>query len=172
MFADNSLAFSSNWSTPQAITATANSTNVIDITGAGSGNAPSMIGGNGGTLGEDYGLGDGVTTPYLYLTVSTAGTGSGTLTVLIEAAPDNGSNAPGTWSQLYESTAFVGTSLTGGSVLLVPLPPRLPGEALPRFYRLVYTVSGTLTVSVLSGLVLNPPSALTGGQYPNNFLAA
>lgn len=171
MFLDNSLAFST-LASPQAITATADSTNVIDITGAGSGNAPAMIGGNGGVIGADWGLGDGVTIPYVDITVTTAGTGSGTVTVLLEAAPDNGSNGQGTYSQIFESTAFTGSALTAGTHISFQIPPRIPGEALPRFYKLHYVVSGTMTVSVAAYVVLNPQSAQTGGQYPNNFIAA
>lgn len=177
-FQDNTLIFSgTNWSTPQAVSATANSTSVIDITGAGAGNAPAMINGFPQTntaIGEDYGVGDGVAIPYLYLTVTTAGTGAGTIQIQLQAAPDNGSYSPGTYTTLYTSNAFVGTTLTKGSVLLVPLPPTLfafpqGGEALPRFYRLVYTVASTATASFLAGLTLNPPSTLLLGQYNNNF---
>ncbi len=45
MFVDNTLSFNTNWSTTQTITTTADSASVIDITGAGSGNAPAMING-------------------------------------------------------------------------------------------------------------------------------
>lgn len=175
-FMDNQLAFSTNWSTPQAITTTADSARVVDITGAGSGNAPAMINGFPATntaIGEDWGLGDGVAIPYLYLTCTTAGTGAGTVTVTINAAPDNGSYSPGTYTQLYTSKAIVGTSLAVGDYVLVPLPPTLffeEAEALPRFYKLTYTVSGSFTASFLAGLMLNPPSGLISGQYSNNFI--
>jgi hypothetical protein len=173
MFVDNSLSFNGGWTTPQAITATANGSSIIDITGAGSGNAPAMIGGFPATknaIGNDYGLADGEAVPYLYLTVTTAGTGAGTLTVSIQEAPDNGSYSPGTYTTVYTSTTFVGTTLTLGTVLLVPLPPRIPGTLPPRFYQVVYTVASTLTASVLAGLVINPPSSLTGQAYPRNFV--
>lgn len=174
-FQDNQLAFSTNWSTPQAITVTADSARVIDITGAGSGNAPAMINGfplANTAIGEDYGVGDGVAIPYLYATVTTAGTTANTLTVSLEAAPDNGSYGQGTYTVLYQSAAIAGSALTAGSSLLVPVPPTLfnwPSEALPRFYKLVYTCSSALTVSVLAGIMINPPSTLLAGQYNNNF---
>lgn len=174
-FMDNQLAFSSTWSTPQAISATADSARVVDITGAGSGNAPAMINGFPATntaIGEDYGAGDGVAIPYLYLTTTATGTGTGTITISINAAPDNGSYSPGTYTQLYSTAAIVGNTLPSGSTLLVPLPPTLfnfPSEALPRFYKLIYTVSGTAGTSVLAGLMLNPPSTLLLGKYNNNF---
>lgn len=179
MFVDNSLCFNGSWTTPQgAITSTADGTSIIDITGAGSGNAPAMINGFPATntaIGEDYGLGDGVAIPHFYLAVTTTGTGAGTLTVSISAAPDNGSYSPGTYTQIYQSKAFVGTALVAGSILSVPLPPTLytEGEAAPRFYKVTYTIASTVgAVKVTSGLVLNPQSATAGSTlYNNNYLA-
>lgn len=178
MFLDNSLCFNASWSTPTAaITATVDGTSIIDITGAGSGNAPAMINGFPATntaIGEDYGAGDGVTIPHLYMAVTTTGTGTGTVTVSVSAAPDDGSYGQGSYTTLYTSKTFVGTTLIAGRILSVPLPPILNtfGEALPRFYKITYTVSGTVgAVKVTSGLVLNPQSSLLGNQYNNNYLA-
>ena len=179
MFVDNSLCFNGSWSTPTAaLTSTVDGTSVIDITGAGSGNAPAMINGFPATntaIGEDYGLGDGVAIPHIYLAVTTTGTGAGTLTVSVSAAPDNGSYSPGTYTQIYQSKAFTGSTLTAGSILSVPLPPTLytEAEAAPRFYKITYTISGTVgAVKVTSGLVLNPQSSLAGPYlYNNNYLA-
>lgn len=177
-FMDNSLSFSTNWSTPQVVSATADSTNVIDITGAGSGNAPAMINGfpNSNTaIGEDYGAGDGVAIPYLYVSIPAAGSGTqtGSFTISIKAAPDNGSYGQGTYTTLYTSGSVVSSALGANSYLIVPLPPTLfdwPSEALPRFYKLTYTVTGTMSRSILAGLMLNPPSSLLLGQYNNNFV--
>lgn len=176
MFMDNSLSFNTNWATAQAITTTADGSTVVDITGAGSGNAPSMINGFPATntaIGEDYGSGDSNVRPNLLLVVTTAGTGAGTITVSVSAAPDNGSYGQGTYTALYTSKAFVGTTLVKGAVLNVPLPPILNtlSEALPRFYKITYTVSGSATASVLSGLTINNSSFGLGGLYNNNFLA-
>lgn len=181
-FLDNTLVFSgSSWTSPQAVTATAASTTVVDITGAGAGNAPAMINGFPATntaIGLDYGAGDGEAFPYLYLTVTTAGTGAGTVTIHLQAAPDNGSYSPGTYYDLWVSPAIVGTTLKKGTVLIVPVPP-VPNnadttsggidDALPRFYRLNYVVASTFTASFQAGLMLNPPSSLLAIQYNNNF---
>lgn len=175
---DNSLAFSTNWATVQTVSATADSTNVVDITGAGSGNAPAMINGFPATntaIGEDYGAGDGVAIPYLYVSLPTAsgGTQTGSFTISIKAAPDNGSYGQGTYTTLYTSASVVSSALKSGSSLLVPLPPTLfnwPSEALPRFYKLTYTVTGTMSQGFLAGLMLNPPSTLLLGQYNENFV--
>jgi hypothetical protein len=175
MFLDNALVFSTSWTSAQAITTTADGTNVIDVTGAGSGNAPAMINGFPATktaIGEDYGAADGASVPWFYLVVTTAGTGAGTITVSLSAAPDNGSYSPGSYTQLYASKAFVGTSLTAGSILAFPVPPTLwtEGEALPRFYKVTYTVSGSATASVVAGFAINPFTGSIGGQYANNYL--
>lgn len=177
MFLDNSLCFNGSWSTPTAaITSTVDGTSVIDITGAGSGNAPAMINGFPATntaIGEDYGAGDGLFVPYLYLAVTTTGTGAGTVTVSLSAAPDNGSYGQGSYTTLYTSKAFVGTTLTAGSILVVPLPPTLytMGEALPRFYKITYTVASTVgALKVTAGLATNVQLSLLSGQYNNNFL--
>lgn len=161
--------------TPQAITVTADSS-IVDITGAGSGNAPAMIGSGGvnTAMGVDIGVGQGMAEPYVWIVVTTAGTTSNTLTVSLSAAPDNGSYGQGSYTVLYTSKAIVGSTLAAGDVLYFPVPPTLvneEAEALPRFYKLTYTCSGSLTVSVSAGIVINPSSLLLAGRYGNNYLA-
>lgn len=174
MFTDQSLLFAgTNWTTPAVITASGNST-VVDLTGAGSGNAPAMIGGypNVNTImGFDIGLGDGEAVPQLFASFPVAGTGAGTLQIALAAAPDNGSYGQGTYTTLWQSQAIVGTSFTAGSVIRLPVPPFPLGFGTPRFYKLVYTVTSTVSVTMAAGLVLNPPSSLAGGQNDSNFLA-
>lgn len=180
MFLDNTLSFNGGWNTPSAaITATADGTTIIDITGAGSGNAPAMINGFPATntaIGEDYSAGDGVTIPYAIFIVNTTGTGAGTVTFSVAAAPDNGSYSPGTYYTLFQSDAYVGTNLVAGTVLLFPLPPIPEGlgtaKALPRFYKCTYTVASTVgALKMISGLGLNPTNIGLQGRYNNNFIA-
>lgn len=168
-FLDNVLILSN----AQAITASAASTTIYDVTGAGSGNAPALTWGTTTSFGADIGLGDSANRPTAYFTVGTAfssGGGSATLTVAIQAAPDNGSNAPGSYTTIYQSQAIPQANLTAGANFSVPIPPIQPGEALPRFYRFNYTVaSGPFTGGTLTGaILLNPPSQLNV-QYPANF---
>lgn len=173
MFFDNTLTFNSAVGTAQAITTTANSASIIDITGAGSGNAPAMINGFPATntaIGSDYGVGDGVVIPHVLVSVSTAGTGTGTITIALQAAPDNGSYSPGTYVTLVQTPAFTGSTLTAGTVIDIPVPPEVTGNVPPRFYRLVYTVSGTATVSVQANMLLNPAQLAQFGQYANNYI--
>ena len=174
MFLDASLTFNSSIGVPQAISATANSASIIDVTGAGSGNAPNMVGGFpqlNNVLGQDIGSGDGVADPYVVFAVTTAGTGAGTVTISLQAAPDNGSYAPGTWTTLASTAALVGTSLTLGTQIALNIPSDT-AIAQPRFYRVVYTVASTATVSLLAFITLNAQNSLKGIQFANNFIAA
>lgn len=173
MFLDQTLSFNTTIGTVQTVTATAASQAIIDVTGAGSGNAPQIINGFPATntaIGEDYGAGDGVAIPHVVVSVPVTGTGSGTVTVALQAAPDNGSYSPGTYYTLATSDAYVGTALTAGTVIDIPVPPIVNSDALPRFYRLNYTVSGTISVGLNSFMVLNPVQLYTFGKYANNYI--
>ncbi len=162
-------------SSAQAITTSTVSTNIFDVTGAGSGNAPVMIGNQGlaTNLGTDLGVGQGVAHPGVLFTVTTAGTGAGTISFGIEAAPDNGSYSPGTYTVLTTSQAFVGTALTLGLYFYLPLPP-IPSNytGLPRFYQAVYTVASSATVSVTAEFLMNPPDARSVTDSVKNFISA
>jgi hypothetical protein len=167
-------------SSAQAITTTAASTNLYDISGAGSGNAASQVYGVNPTTGAaiqpgaDIGTGDGMATPTAVFTVTTTGTGAGTVTFSVQAAPDNGSNSPGTYVTLSSSAAMVGTALIKGNQVVLPIPPFAqiaPAMGLPRFYRFNYTVAGSATVSVTAGILLNPGLGYVSTQYAPNFIA-
>ena len=167
-FIDNDLLLSS----AQAITASAASTNIYDIAGVGSGNAPTSTFGTGNAVFNDIGGGDGAAIPVAAFTVTTAGTGTGTITIAVEAAPDS-SNSPGTYQVLTSTQAFVGTALTAKEQIVLQIPPApiLEGGLKPRFYRFYYTVSGTATVSLSGAIQLNPTTALSSVQLGNNFVA-
>ena len=178
MFLDNLVQFSS----AQAITSTAASTNIYDVTGAGSGNAPNMIGGitssGNALIGVDIGIGDGIAIPEVFVDVTTAfvSGGGATLTIQLQAAPDNGSNAPGTYVTIFQSAALTAAQLTAGARVefQVPeVPPTTFGEAQPRFYRLNYLVAtSTFSAGALNAnLVLNPTNGSKMGNYPSNYVA-
>ena len=162
-------------SVAQAITTSAASTNIFDVTGAGSGNAPTMLGNSGlaTNLGTDLGLGQNMAHPGILFTVTTAGTGTGTVDFEIQAAPDNGSYSPGTYVVLSRSGTYVGTALTSTFQLYLPIPP-IPSNftGLPRFYQAYYTVSGTATVSVTASLLMNPPSVKSVLDSVKNYVSA
>lgn len=165
-----------NLSTSQAVTGTAASTNVFDVTGAGAGNAPAMTGANGvnTALGYDVGNGSGVEQPYVLVTIGTPTTVTGTLAIAIQAAPDNGSYSPDSYVTLSSTQAFTGApELFLGAQIILPIPPVPPGSftnnRLPRFYRLNYTVTGSISVLVSASILLDPPSIKQATQYGKNF---
>ena len=163
-------------SAAQAITTSAPSTNILDVTGAGAGNAPNMIGNAGlaTNLGTDLGVGQTGANPGVLFTVTTAGTGTGTVAFGIEAAPDNGSSySPGTYTRLTTSAAAVGTTLVAGAQIWLPLPP-VPSifTGLPRFYRGYYDQTGNGAVSVNADFMMNPPSLKSVLDSVKNFNSA
>lgn len=169
-FFDQSLLLSS----AQAITSTAASTNLYDVTGAGSGVAPVMTFGNAAKAQFDIGVGDGSAIPYLLMNIGTTFTTSNaaTLQVQIQAAVDS-TNSPGAYTTIVETDAFAVSVLTAGATLLLQIPKVTLGESLPRFYRVNYVVgTGVFTAgAVTSVILLNPPSGLTGTLYPSNFVS-
>ena len=138
-----------------AITATAVSTNVIDV-----------------GVGRDMGIGRP-----LQVTVTSNGLfaagGAATLQIQLEAAPDNGSGAPGTYDVLAETEALSIAqlnSLTFQKISLVGfmLPDRAPGDSLPRFYRLNYVVAtGPFTAGAVEAFINLSREQLP--LYPSGF---
>lgn len=183
MFTDNSLVFSS-YTSPVTVTGTQDSS-VVDLTGAGVGNAPAMSGAVSTAIGLDIGAGDGVAIPSVMVNINTAfaGTGNSTLTISLKAAPQTSAtvNTEGTYTTLLTTQAFaippVGTSLPANTNIYIPIPPAAPGEALPRFYKLTYTVANgpTTTGKISAGIVMSQPNLGQYGsevvQYPKNFVA-
>lgn len=170
MFYDNALLLSS----AQAITTTAASSNLYDVTGAGSGNAPAMICGQT-KFGADISASDGPARPSAVFTVTTNGTGTGTIAIAVQAAPDDGSDSPGTYVTLSQTEAYVGTTLDVGDVIVLPIPPynKIKGAmGKPRFYRFYYTQTGDGAVSLTGAILLNPATGYEGTQYSNNFVSA
>lgn len=167
-------------STAQALVASAASTLIYDTTGAGSGNAPAMVFGQdaaGAPLlgGFDIGGGMGASQPKAVFDVTVDGTGAGTYAFGVEAAVDNGANAPGTWVRLATSGAYVGTDLDVGDKVILPIPPEVIkaiGELKPRFYRFFYDLTGAATVTINGTIQINPEMGLMGNIYGNNYVAA
>ena len=106
------------------------------------------------------------------------------MTISLQSAPNTstaGSYNEGTYTTIYTSAALSGsTMLAAGKVLYFQVPPVLfsMGQSLPRFYKLIYTVSNTtITLSVNSFMTLNPPSIGStyavnlGDNYASNFYA-
>lgn len=171
-FYDNTLLLSNAQSLAGAAT-TVISTSTYDITGAGSGTAPSMIWGTSTFLQSDVMIGRQM---YAYFTVTTAFSATTALTVRIQAAPPATGNVAGTWVNLYQSAAFTGaTDLAVGSQLVVPIPPLAmikAAESMPRFYRFAYvnTTSATFSAGAFTaGILLDAPTGMVSTLYPSNF---
>jgi hypothetical protein len=184
MFTDNSLLFNS-YTTPVAVTVTGDSA-VIDLTGAGVGVAPAMTNGAGNSIGLDVGAGDGAAMPSVTVIIGTTfvGTGTTTMSIAVKAAPQTSAtdNSQGTYTTLTTTQAFatppVGSKLTGGTIINIPIPPLAPGEAMPRYYKLTYTIAnGPMTAGALSaGIVMSQPNfnstfGSEAGLLPKNFAA-
>jgi len=181
MFLDNLISFSTTQSVVTTATTTLVSTNTYDVTSAGVGAATNMISGvnASGTavaIGFDIGTGDGRSIPEIAWSMGTAATPSGaTLQIKLQAAADNGSNVPGTYTDIYASKAFAVTDLVAGNVnsFQVPPVPATFGETQPRFYRLAYVI-GTATYTagtITANMVLNPTSAARVQDYPANYVS-
>ena len=136
---------SNQFSAAQAITATAASTNVVD-------------------LGISRDISDGATDNlYLLCEVIAAFTagGAATLQVQVQTAPDNGSGLPGSYTTLFQSDTLAVAALVAG---LRILPGALLGPT-QRFVRLNYVVAtgpmtaGTLTAALVPALDVQPTYA-------------
>lgn len=135
MIIDGALLFDS----AHAITASAGteaSTNVIDLLNA-----------------RDMGIGD---TPALKLLVQTIAafttTNAGVLTAALQGSTDNT-----TYTTMIQSQAALtpGNLTAGQRILDVDIPRPAPGQALPRYLRMLYTVgvgvfsAGSVTAAIL-----------------------
>lgn len=149
---DNNLQFSN----AQAITASAQSTNAIDLaTGLAITTtftpSPDIIDGNVTYFGEDLGLGRGKGTPRIEVNTGPLAFVTGTsLQIAFRGAPLNDTAfASGNRSDLVpvvyiETNAIVTALLTAYTrIASFDWPKRNPGAELPRFVDLYYTVGGS-----------------------------
>lgn len=150
MILDSNLVLSSD----QAITVTAPSASIIDLAGVGAGNSMPNAFGTADVFGQDIGIGDGASPPQLAVIVGTAfaAAGAATIQVQLEAAIDDGTGNPGTYQVLAETDAIAKSLLTAGrKIAEFTIPPRYPGQAFPRFYRLNYVVAtGPMTAGTIA----------------------
>ncbi len=164
-------------SSSQAITATAVSTGVYDVAGLGVGNPATNVFGQvfGTATNEGNDIGGGgplVSPPMIVALVGTAFTAAGAATMIItlQGAPDtSNSGTPGTWTDEISTGAMAVANLTAGAAAArFVIPPRVPGQAFQRFYRLNYTIAtGPMTAGTMSAFIAT--GADNGAIYSSNF---
>lgn len=135
------------------------SSQVVDL-GLNSG-IPSSANGGGA---RDIGIGDN---PALELLIQVAATFAGgtSLQVSLQGAPDNGAGAPGTYTTMWSSPVVALAGLLQGVQLAnVTVPRTVPGQPVPRFLRLLYTIVGTMSGggALQGGIVLDRFDQLIG----------
>lgn len=122
-------------------TGTQVSSNVIDL---GLNGLPTSASGGGA---RDIGIGD-YPAMKLNAIVTTAFTGGTSLQLQLNGAPDNGSGAPGSYTQMWISATFAEASLVAGAQLAnVDMPRAIFAQVLPRFLSLSFISVGTHTTS-------------------------
>lgn len=147
MLLDSKIAFVP-LGTPLSLVAAAGvdiPTDPYDILGDGPGTPVRNIHGNATLPGQADAMGVGPTRPEVVINVGTAavnGTGTPGLTVMFQAAPDDGSNNPGTYETLWQSDEYLAADLVAGAPLArIPWVPPIPVNLRPRFLRLLFAVS-------------------------------
>lgn len=132
-----------------AVTVTADSTNTLDMAIARDmGSAPDGM----GTL-------EIVT----YVQAAFVAAGAGTLNIQVLGAPDN-AGVPGVFTVLAESGVIPKASLVLGARFDIVLPSQIPGAAVPRYYKVTYTVAtgpftaGKVQTELCGGLEHQPQS--------------
>ncbi len=115
-----------------AATGTQASTNVIDLLNA-----------------RDMGIGDDPSLKLL-VQVSTAFAGGTSLIAALQGSTDNS-----TYTTMLVSPTVLTAALTvGARVLDADVPRPAPGQAMPRYLRMLYTTSGTFTLSGITAAIL------------------
>ncbi len=129
-------------------TGTQNSSNIIDLHMAG---IPVLANLQGA---RDMGIGDDPALKML-VQVITAITGGTNLQVVLQGAPDNGSGAPGSYTNWWASPVYAEATLVAGARLYdmdLPRPPA--GVGVPRFLRLGYVSTGTHSAGALGAWIV------------------
>lgn len=156
MFLDSQLILDSNTSLA-LVAGSYPSANVIDFLGMGVGTAPANYFGVQNTVwGEDIGIGDGASPPNILCVVGTAFAGGTSVNVQLQESVDSGPTgappySPNAWTTIAETGVLLDAVLTAGQKIAeFTIPPRAPGQAFPRFFRLQYVTAGTHTAGTIA----------------------
>lgn len=146
------VVINTSWANPPTTT-TYYSTNVLDV---------SQLASSASGYGRDLGIGDD---PALLIVVSApvavcGASGSSTLQISIQAAPDSGSGTPGSYVTLASSPIYTASGTTpypvlaaGQEALKIALPIADPKTLLPKFYRIAYTIAGAALATGGTGTI-------------------
>lgn len=153
-------------------TGTQNSSNIIDLHMSG---IPVLANLQGA---RDMGIGDDPALKLLVLVTTSFGGGT-SLQIVLQGAPDNGSGAPGSYTDWWASPVYTEAQLIAGARLYDMDMPRPPaGVGMPRFLRLKYVSVGTHTSGALGGWIVidrhdqaQQSNAVLGG-YPAGITVA
>jgi len=138
------LDYQNLFSNAQAVTATAVSTNVIDL-----------------TVARDLGVGSPSLRVWVQVTTAFVSAGGATLAVAFQGSVDNS-----TYTDMASSRTYAVVDLGAGKLLLPIMLPRVGGaQAYPLYYRLNYTVAtSTFSAGALTaGLVLDVGTEMAKG---------
>ena len=152
-------------------TGTQRSSNIVDL-GLIGGIPASAVGGGGA---RDIGIGDKPALKFVARNL-TAWSATATVQLLLEGAPDAGSNTPGTYTQMWASAVIPAATLAVAGIDLanVDMPRLAPLQPLPRYLRLSFVVAVTTnTVGTVQAEIVidqdNPIISATG--YPSGYQA-
>jgi hypothetical protein len=116
--------------------------NIIDLAGAGVGNAPPNIIGNRSVFGTDLGIGRQKTQLLCTTGTAFATANNAAINIQFQGAVDSGVGGgyqPGTWITLVETGYITAANLGAGkTVARFDYPPSFPFGPLPRFLRLFF----------------------------------
>lgn len=151
-------------------------TNPIDLMGDGVGTTVQNIWGNSTLPFSPDARGVGDPRPLIDILIGTTpvdGTGTPTLTVELQGAPDNGSGSPGTY-ETYRSTGALATaSIPTGTRIRLEFAPPFPFNDRPRFLRLNFAIPAAVAYSagtILSAQVVTTRDDNYFVQQPRNYV--
>jgi hypothetical protein len=152
------------------------SPNVIDLLGGGAGTLVTNITGISAAPGQADAMGTPTERPELVVAIGTGlvnDTGTPTLRVELQGAPDNGSGSPGTYVTLGSSGAILAAQGTAGTIIArLPWLPPFPLNLRPRFLRLNFEIPAGTNFSagtILYALVTTVRDDWFIAQQPRNY---
>ena len=183
MMTDGSLSFVPLGS-PLSLVGAANQTfasNVLDLLGAGVGQAPPGIIGNVSVYGSPDAKGIGKERPEINCVMGAAliAVGGATLNAALQAAIDTGAGGgyqPGAWQNIASEDGMTAAQLVASTVFLrFPFLPPFPANLRPRFVRILFSPStgGSFTQgTVASALVTTMRDDYSIKYAANNYKVA